>query len=522
MKTLTRVFLVGSVAATALFSETERASAQTLNLTFDYSQLANPAYSGSNLFVTFQANSGSLSVNGDLYTFNTGTVNGSSLLTKSYALSDLTSGSVSITNVTSMIGYISYGSSQGFNNATAAPSATTMPTRYSNFELTYNNGVGQADITQIAQFGGGLQQTLYTSASGNTPVAYTGNNFGTTQTTSGAIMQSLAAVPGINSNAVITTGPGGTGDFVRVIGPSNFGNPSAPNEFPTFTPYLKSLSESSNNGTLSVAKLENLKPGAQPGGAGSNGLVYSGATDSTFTNGQTYLANYYFGAYVTPVVGSSGTTYQVVLSGSMTMANSANEVLKTYTGLEVLLAADSGTDLYMTNNLYSQVLSGQGTNVSFSRWDDFNADFNTGNATMQPEVVGDFTQGILAGLVGNSLVVSGTAIGDMTSAQWWENSLLAYRNANPEFQNQYGAIIFANTGGFNSAEIPGSFNSAAVYGNPYDDRWGSPLINFTTDTTNTLLISLIPDGTLAVPEPGSAALVGMAAASALLARRRRR
>jgi hypothetical protein len=523
MKAFARTLLVGLVAGTTLLPGAGRVSAQTLNLTFDYSQLANPAYSGSNLYVTFQANSGSMSVNGDLYTFNTGTVNGSSLLTKSYAMSDLTSSSVSITNVTSMIGYISYGSSSGFNNATAAPDPFSTPTRYSNFELTYNNGVGQADITQIAQFGGGLQQTLYTTTGGATPVAYTGNNFGNTQTTSGAIMQSLAAVPGNTSNAVITTGPGGTGDYVRVIGPSKFGNPGVQNEFPTFTPYLESLSTTSNNGTLSVAKLENLKPGAQPGGAGSNGLVYTGsATSSPFVSGTTYLANYYFGAYVTPVVTVSGTTYQVLLSGSMTMANSANEVLKTYTGLEVTLAADSGTDLYMTNNLYSQVLSGQGTNVSFSSaWNTFNADFNTGNATMQPEVVGDFTQGILAGLVGNSLVVSGTAIGDMTSAQWWDNSLLAYLNANPEYQNQYGAIIFANTGGFNSATISGSFNSAAIYGNPYDDRWGSPLINFTTDTTNTLLISLIPDGTLAVPEPGSVILAGMAAASLLFFRKRR-
>jgi len=516
--------VVGAFALGVVFPGSEKAAAQTLNITFDYSQLANPAYSGSNLYVTFQANSGTLNVNGDVYSFNTGTINNTNqLMTQSYSLDSLTSSSISISSVTSLIGYISYGSSTGFSSATAAPDPFTAPTRYSNFELTYNNGVGQADITQIAQFGGGLQQTLYTTTSGTAPAAYTGNNFGTVQTTSGDIMRSLAAVPGNTSNAVMTTGTGGTGNFVRVIGPSKFGNPGVENQYPTFTPYLQNLSENSSGGTLSVARLENLKSGALPGGAGSNGLVYGGTSGGVFTSGSTYLSNYYFDAYVQPVVDVSGTTYQVVLSGSITMADAANNILKTYTDMSVTLMADSGTNLYMTNNLYSQVLSGQGTNIVFSGtgWGDFNDDFSAGNATMQPEIVGDFTQGILTGLVGNTTVFSGTAVGDMTSADWWDNAAFAYSGTNPEYANQFGEIVFANTGGFNSATFSGTFNGAAVYGNPYDDRWGSPLINFTTDPTNTLVISLIPDGSLAVPEPGTAGLIAASAVGILAARRRR-
>jgi hypothetical protein len=463
-----------------------------------------------------------MTVNGDLYTFNSGTANASSILTQSYALGDLTSSSISISNVTSLIGYISYGSSAGFSGATAAPSPFTATTRYSNFELTYNGGVGQADITQIAQFGGGLNQTLYTSGSGATPIAYSGNNMGTTQTTSGDIMRSLAAVPGNTSNAVLTTGPNGTGDYVRVIGPSKFGNADAPNPFPSFNPYLEHLSDNSSGGTLSVAQLENLKPGANPGGQGSNGLVFTGTT-GTFVSGSTYLANYYFETFVKPVVSGSVTTYEVVLTGSITMADSANNILKTYTDMTATLAADSGTNVYMVNNIYSQVLTGQGTNVVFSGtgWDALNADFASGNATLQPEIVGDFTQGMLTGLIGNTMVVSGTAIGDMTSAAWWDDALFAYTGTNPDFANEFGEIIFANTGGFNSASISGTFNSAAVYGNPYDDRWGSPVISFTADPSSTLLISLIPDGSLAVPEPGTAALVALASAGVLVARRRR-
>ena len=517
--------MVGTLAFWLLLSGTGKVAAQTLNITFDYSQLANPAYSGSNLYVTFQANSGVLNVNGDVYSFNTGTINNTSqVMTQSYALGSLNANSISATSVTSLIGYVSYGSSAGFSSATAAPDPFTATTRYSNFELTYNSGVGQADITQIAQFGGGLQQTLYTTTSGINPAAYTGNNFGTVQTTSGDIMRSLAAVPGNTSNAVLTTGAGGTGDYIRVIGPSKFGNPNAPNPYPTFTPYLQNLSENSSDGTISVASLENLKPGAQPGGAGSNGLLYGGTTGGVFTSGSTYLSNYYFETFVQPIVGVSGTTYQVVLSGSITMANSANTVLKTYSDMTVTLMADSGTNLYMTNNIYSQVLSGQSTNIVFSGtgWDAFNADFSAGNATMQPEIVGDFTQGMLAGLVGNTTLFSGTAVGDMTSAEWWDNAAFAYSGTNPEYANQFGEIVFANTGGFNSATSSGTFNGAAVYGNPYDDRWGSPLINFTSDTTNTLLITLIPDGSLAVPEPGAAALIVASTAGLLASRRRAR
>ncbi len=502
-----------------LSSGVERMSAQTLNVTFDYSQLANPAYSGSNLYVTFQANSGTLTVNGDVHTFNNGTANASTILTQSYALNTLTNTSISISNVTSLIGYISYGSSSGFSSGTAAPSPFTATTRYSNFELTYNNGVGQADITQIAQFGGGLNQKLYTNISGTTPIAYTGNNLGDTQTNSGDIMRSLAAVTGNSPSAVLTTGSNGS--YVRVIGPSKYGNPGTPNPYPAFNSYLEDLSVNSANGTISVASLENLKPGANPGGAGSNGLVFTGSS-GVFTSGSTYLANYYFDTFVQPVVSGSLTTYKVVLSGSITMADSANNVLKTYTDMTATLAADTETDPYMVNNIYAQVLTGQGTNVVFTGtgWSGLNTDFSAGNATLQPEIVGDFTQGMLAGLVGNTVIVSGTAIRDMTSAAWWDDALLAYTGTNSTFANEYGEIIFANTGGFNSASISGTFNSAGVYGNPYDDRWGSPVISFTNDTTNTLLISLIPDGNMAIPEPGTLALIVMAGSLAAWGRRR--
>lgn len=517
-----KTFRLAAVALGLFASGFGNLGAQTLNLTFDYSQLANPAYSGSNLYVTFQGHSGTLTVNGDLYTFVNGTANSSTLLTQSYALDSLSSSSISIANVTSLVGYISYGSSVGFASATAAPSPFTTPTRYANFELTYNNGVGQTDITQIAQFGGGLNQKLFTNISGTTPIAFTGNNLGTVHTTSGAIMSALAGVTSATSNAVITTGPGGTGEYVRVIGPSKFGNSGAPNPYPSFNPYLEHLSDISSGGTLSVARLENLKPGALPGGAGSNGLVYSGTPGGVFTSGSTYLANYYFDTHVTPVISGTTTTYQVVLSGSITLADSANSVLKTYTDLTATLIADSGTNPSMLNNIYSQVLTGQGTDIVFSGtgWGALNADFTAGNATLQPEIVGDFTQGMLAGLVGNTMILSGTVpIGEMTSAAWWDNALFSYTGTNPDFANEYGAIIFENSGGFNSAAISGTFNSAAVYGNPYDDRWGSPVINFTTDTTNTLLISLIPDGNMSVPEPATAGLVVLALTSIFLARR---
>jgi len=495
-----------------------------MNLTFDYSNLANPDYNGDNIFVTFSAADSNLVFSGtsgvSSILFNSGTLSNGNVTSQSFTLNQLASGTLTVNSATSLIGYISYGTSTGFASGTTAPSPFTTTTRYSNFEFTYSGTSGGADLTNIAQFGGSLKMETYAGA---TQQGYTQNSLN-----SGDLFRALAATASSSPSAVITTGTGGTGQFVRVVGPSKFPNGLINDPYPTYNNYLESLYTTSGS-TSSVASLQNLKPNTAPGGSGSIGMTSTGTTGGV-VSGTTYNADYYFDAYVSPVITGSTTTYQVLLSGSVVMTPATTGTAVTYTGLGILLTADSGTNLYMTNFINQQTNTGNGINVSLTgsaNWASLESAFAGATNTLSLKAEGDFSEGILTGLVGSLTQISGTAIGDMTSAQWWENGLSAYAHAQPSnlYYNTFGQVIYDNSGGANTASVSGTFTDGGVYGNPYDDRFQTQLLGLDSSVTD-LKISLLADGNLnVVPEPGATALIlsglSLLAGSRLLRGRRK-
>lgn len=218
-------------------------------LTFDASQLANPAFDTSNLFVTFQSGAdATMTVNGTSLTFAGGVVSSNNIITgtsgnitsASFSFDDIINGSgISISSATALTGFISYGSSAEFANQSSAPGAFNVPTtRYSNFEIT-TTGTAGANLTNIVQFGGALR--MDTLDSGGTSLGHI-QNFRADATgpqTTGALMAQLAAINGNTSASVITSG----GQYVRVIGPSAFNpaNTATAQPYRSFNTYLTNL-----------------------------------------------------------------------------------------------------------------------------------------------------------------------------------------------------------------------------------------------------------------------------------------
>ena len=491
------------LCSAAVFVLLARTAMATMNLTFDMSQLGNPALSASNVFVTFAAQSSDLvfgqgTPKQESINFSSGSINigGTSYGTsKSYSLADIATYGLKFNSAISLFVYISYGSTSGIQQLGVGSQPGIVDTavaRYSNFEVTYDGTAGGADLTNISQYGGSLRMEFLT-VSGSTQ-SFVANTLNTGET-----FRRLAACSSNSSGAVLSSGS----NFLRIVGPNTYpqsiSGQTVQNPYPGFNHYLQSLNTAS--GTNSVASLTNLLS-ATPGGAGAYGLISSSnAVNVSATT--SYNLDYHFNAYVTQVLAPSGTsnpngTYSVLLTGYVNATPTTGGTTVVYSGLSIQIAADDlvGGNYYMKNFLYQQASNGDGISVSGSGWTALNQDFGTANAQANffQKAAGDFAEGMLCGFVGSNTLVGGTALKIMTSAQWWQNLPGAYRIAQPgnSFYSAWGDMVGTNSQGNKNGTF---FAQGGVYGSPYDDRFGLNLISPDANTT-TMKITLLPDGNL--------------------------
>jgi hypothetical protein len=421
------------------------------------------------------------------------------------SLKDIASNGLYLYSATSLVGFISYGSAAGIellgvgNQPDFLSSATP---RYSIFEVSYDGSTGGADVTNISQFGGAIKLAFLSAGTVQTQV---GN---TTDTTT--LFNALAATSGFSGEAsTAAVYLDEHGSFKRIIGTNVFPNDTVQTPYPTFNAYLQSLFNAKGTGSI-VKELTNLAPGQNPGGTGSVGFAATG-TATKVTPNKTYNLDYHFHAIVTQVTTPSKGgdnpygTYSITLKGHVnaTLSSSDTKYIASYkySGLSVTIAADDlvTAKLYMTNFIYQAATTGAGINVTSSGWDALNSDFGSANveAALLLKAVGDFAEGITCGFPG-STVLSATspssALGDLTSYEWWQNQLLAYAPAQPDntYYSAYGNVVSTNSGGFNNGA---QFSRGGVYGSPYDDRFGMNLISPNAQTDE-MRITLLADGTL--------------------------
>ncbi len=520
----------GALSAAALLTITSLHAQFLLN--FDASQLGNPDYSPTNLWVTFSGNALNASISGTSISLVSNLTPGSNPMTQSFSISDIMgAGGITVNSATSVSAYISYGTNTGFNNASSTPSPVTMDTRYTNFEFSYNpTGAAQADMTAINLFGGGLRLDTYT----DTAMTQVQSSRYLNVANSAQVFQALAAsagyTPSTPSSGVITgtqqTGPNqGATVWNRVIAPNSFSGPgSVPFVTPTYPsmqPYLQELAAASN-GTASIAKLGLIAPGADPTDSPAQGYIYA-------TGGENYNYDLHYDMGTTVSVTSG--TYTVTMSGTVTAnltagqtPNEQNPATITYTGLSITITLDSedavNTWIYQQanpaldgSNPPETPITSAGVTYQASGWTQLGTDFGAAAENFYLRIPNDFTQGMLAGMVGSDVPngIDGGTIGELNSAQWWENPQLAFAIAQPDnpYYNVFSEYLWYNSGGVNPGDE--TFTDGGIYTNPFDDRWGTADLNMygtgqPQDATLAMKVTLIPDGDLdvnAVPEPGT-------------------
>jgi len=497
-----------------------------MNLTFDVSQLGNPDLNASNVWVTFAGNSSTMvyNPNGASETINFsnnlinygGTNYGTS---KSYLLSDIATNGLRIDVAQSITGFISYGSTTGItqkNSGTQPDPLSQTTARYSNFEFTYTGGnTGGANLTNITQFGGSLRMDFL---AGSTTQSYVRNKLNT-----GDTFRALAAT----SNNQTASTFSNSGNFVRVIGPNKFpasmNGVTYQNPYHSFEPYLQNLTNT--YGSNASSNLTNLAPGASPGGTGATGV--SSTSNATAVNpNATYNLDYHFGSVTTAGTGGNGTS--LVLSGYVNATPTGGGTTTVYNNLSITIYGDNpsssgDTALSMTNFLYQQNLASANVAAQFSGWDAINNDFGAANvsAAVQQKAANDFSQGILDGFVGSTYNTGNGTLGSLSSKEWWSMGTTltgsVAQPTNSDFYSAWANVVNGNSDGDNG----GYFSRGGVYGSPYDDRFNLNTISPNASTTE-MRITLLADGTLAVPEPSSMLLLLLGSPAAFWIARRQK
>ena len=492
-----------------------------MNLTFDVSQLGSSTLNATNVYVTFAGATSDMiyDPNGTAETIN---FSGNNLVignatygtSKAYSLQDINTNGLRINSAQSITGYISYGSTMGISQLAAnlQPSPfTTSTARWSNFEFTYTGGnTGGADLTNISQFGGSLRMDLL---EGNTSQAHVKNTLNT-----GDTFRALAATSGNQSATTISS----SGNFVRVLGanvwPASVNATTVENPYPSFEPYLQHLTNTF--GSNSSSTLTNLVTGQAPGGSGAVGTT-STANATSVTANISYNLDYHFGSVT--VNGTGGNGSSVTLSGYVNATPTTGGNTTVYSSLSITVDGDNpATMLSMTNFLYQQTIDAPTlVGVTLSGWSDLINDFGAGfvSGGLQQKVAGDFSEGILMGLVGSTTTFGNATLGSLTSKDWFTTANdFTGSVAQPinQFYSLWGNVVNGNSNGFNG----GNFTRGGVYGSPFDDRFALNTISPNGNTTG-LKITLLADGDLAViPEPTSVALLISALAFCLLVRKR--
>jgi len=517
------------------------APAQAQNFTLDFTDDSGGGLTPDQEYVVFQGGwNGNIDIGGSVTPIVD--YNGNSTTGTYYSFQSIeTAGGFDVSNATAGTAYILYGNTslssfQAANITTPSPGGDY---RYSFTEYNFNGTVGGSDITEIDQFGGSVQM-LDSQYNGTGYVAH--QSIQNTLDT-GTAMRAILSNTGLASSspAVLTTGPGGTGNFVSIIGPSKFPgsyNGSFVNQpYPSYTPYLLHL-----NTTNSTSFLSNNLAGTQYGPIQLNGYS-SNTSNSTITvNSQVWALTYAFNA----TTDSSG---DIIFNGSVyvngvTGGATGNYV---YTGLYIVMPNDgnltpaiylqnpSNTTVYGNTANSSVIFNGNATGAPAS-WGNLDAYVNNGspgtvlanstlstlggNSVINLKVTGDLEEGMATGFVGSNASINGTPIANMSSAQWWGNATSAYTNgAQPVgsgYYNNYGVVNFANstiTNYDSNGNVTGTIVGGAIYTTPYDDRFGSNLM--VINATDLVTITTLPDGNLSVggvPEPAVDALVVSSAA----------
>jgi len=515
-------FAVSAVAAVVFGSPAFGA----MDLTFDMTKLGNSSLTTSNVFVTFAAANATMTYgSGDneeqiVFTGGNITIDGNDYGTsRAYSLAEIQANGLVLNSSTSLIGYISYGSAVNIEKlppgGQPSPQDSDVP-RFSNFEVTYSGTGGGADLTNISQFGGSLRMEFLADS---TTQSYVQNTLNT-----GDMFRALATASGNASSAQITNG----GQFVRMIGPNTFPSSIAgqkvQNPYPKFNQYLQHLNETNKKAPAPVTivqEITNLAPGADPGGQGAAGFQSMG-TAAKVTPSTIYNLDYHFTVNVvqetppTPNDPDNPGTYGVSFTGYVNATNPDTGDTVVYgeipNELSIYVSGDDLTNeiFYMTNFLYQQAAVGADIDVSFTGWDDLTSDFGAGTVqgALQYKVTGDFSEGILTGMVGSivdpgeipalrSTVDPGeTPLGELSSYQWWGFPELAYGPAQPgaSFYSPWGDVISANSTALNDGI---TYDRLGVYGSPYDDRFSLNLIAPDSSTTE-MRITLSADGNLSV------------------------